>query len=442
MASSFPPIPTHRWLKRLLFSSLLLLLLLPALQAKFAFITVSSLSGYAEQAAHPALSLQELRDNSYQPKLEKYLEDRIGFREWMIRLRNQLAYSVFSLGRANNTVIGQDNIMFDGNAINSYLGKDFVGEAEIDRNVRHLKDVQDTLASHGTLLVFVIAPGKSGMYPTLQPAYYRRQPHTRSNYTAYSEKMEAVGVNVVDFGKIFQQWKDTSAYPLFPRGGIHWSLWGRDLAVDTLFDYIRQRGNFNFPDCRIVSREFSTEPRDTDNDLAKVLNLIQQPEAFLMAYPKLEFAPLRPEQRKPNLLLVGDSFAWGLIPYVPAVFNDESRLWYYNEVVDWPGAEKTPEGRQVGPLDKRAQLKGRDVVVVLYTEPNLASFDHGFTNSLYQAYHPTTAADDVHFQAIKQRLLSDTATVNRIWKQAYMLGVDPNNIIFNETKAIFEKERQ
>lgn len=439
-SASLPPV-TQQWPKRLLFAALCLALLLPALQARFGFVETTALKGYAEPAPRAAFSPAALLNNSYQPALEKYLEDRIGFRPWMVRLRNQVAYSVFRLGRANNTVIGTDDIMFDGNAANSYLGRDFVGEAEVDRNVHRFRDVQDTLARHGTLLVFVVAPGKSHIYPEMLPAYYRTQPRTRSNYTAYTEKLAAAGVNLVDFGALFRQWKDTSAYPLMPRGGIHWSLWGRDLAVDTLFGYVRQRGRFDMPDGRITSREFSNIPRDTDNDLAKVLNLFQEPEAFRMAYPKLEFAPLRPGQRKPNLLLVGDSFAWSLIPHVPAAFGPESRLWYYNEEVQWSGTGSTPEGRQVGALDKRAQLQGRDVVLVLFTEPNLKTFDHGFSATLYKTYHPYTAVDNARIQAIKQQMLRDTAIANRIWRRAYSESLSPDELLGWEASAAYDKVR-
>ena len=435
------PVPTHRWAKRLLLAGLALLLALPALQAKFNFVEMLPLAGYAPPAPRAMLSAAALLDNSYQPALEKYLEDRLGFRPLLVRLRNQLAYSVFRVGRANNTVVGKDDIMFDGSAADAYLGRDFVGEAEVDRNVRRFKDVQDTLARRGTLLVFVIAPGKAHIYSDMLPAHYRRQPRTRSNYTAYAEKLAAVGVNLLDFSALFRQWQDTAAYPLFPRGGIHWSLWARDLAVDTLFDYVRQRGRFNFPDCRIVSREFSTTPRDTDNDLARVLNLFEEPKAALMAYPKLEFAPLGPGQRKPNLLLVGDSFGWGLIPYVPAAFAPESRYWYYNSEVQWSGSGSTPEGTQVGALDKRAQLRGRDVVLVLFTEPNLRAFDNNFSQLLYNTYHPYTAAEQARVPAIKQELLRDTAVVNRLWKRAYQQETSAADLLTWEALSALDQQR-
>ena len=441
MAVNSASVPTHRWLKRVLLALLLLALMLPAWQAKFRLVALEPLGGYAEPAPSATFSPEALLHNTFQPALEKYLEDRIGFREWLIRFRNQLAYSVFNMGRANGTVVGEDAILFDGNAVNAYLGRDFVGEAEIDRNVRHFKDVQDTLACHGTLLVFVIAPGKSYFYEDQLPAYYRRQPHTRSNYTAYAEKLAAAGANLVDFRAIFHQWKPASPYPLFPRGGIHWSLWGRDRAVDTLFSYVRQRGHFDTPHCHAAPVELSAVPRDTDNDLVKVLNLFEEPPAYEMAYSKLLFDPWKPGQKRPNLLLVGDSFAWGLIEYVPANFGPDSRLWYYNERVDWSGSGEIPEGREVGPLDKRAQLKGRDVVMVLFTEPNITGFDHNFTNTLYKAYHPYTPADNARIRALKQELMGDTAVANRIWRRAYDQGLDGDMLFSWEASNAFDKIR-
>ena len=431
----------HQGLKRLLLALLFALLLLPALQAKFGFAKLAALGGYSEPAPRADFSTEALLNNTFQTGLEKYLEDRIGFREWMIRLRNQLAYSLFKLGRANNTVVGEDDILFDGNAIDTDLGKNFVGEQVVARNVRRLRDVQDTLARHGTLLVFAIAPGKSGVYRDQQPAYYRRQAAQRSTYAAYAEKMAAAGVNVLDYGALFRQWRHTSKYPIFPRGGIHWSLYGRDLAVDTLFGYLRQHGRPNFPDTRMRSIELSKEPRDTDNDIAKALNLFREPEAFLMAYPNLEFKPLSPGQRKPNVLLIADSFGYGLVPYLPAVVSQESRFWYYNELVAWAGTGEPPEGNQVRALDLRSQLHGRDVVLLLYTEPNLLTFDHGFIDNAYQLFHPYSEAENAQIKRIEEQLQADTTVANRVWRQSYKDNIDPKAIFYREARAIFDKER-
>jgi hypothetical protein len=437
------PVPSSKlwWPKQLLFAGLFILLVLPALQAKFHFVKMPELGGYAERAPRADFDLEGLRKNTFQSALEKYLEDRIGFREWMIQLRNQLAYSVFKVGRANQIVIGEDQVLFQTPAIDSDFGADFVGEKEVEHYVRQFKDLQDSLAARGTLLVYAIAPSKPGVYPKMLPPRFRGLPRHRSNYTAYREKMAAMGVNLVDFGALFRQWKDTSTYPLFPRGGIHWSIWGRTLAADTLLRYLRQRGHLAIPEFRIAGRETSLIPRESDNDIAKALNLLHEPKAYLMAYPNLKFIPATPLQHKPNILVTGDSFGEGLLPYLEPICSPDSRFWYYNQRVSWPGVNIPQEVGDVGSLDKREQIKGRDIILVVYCEPNLIRFDRNFTNDLYISFHPFTEKENAEIKRIENQLLADTATANRIWRKSYTQGIEAKYLIYQEARAIFDKVR-
>ncbi|WP_139924929.1 hypothetical protein [Hymenobacter sp. DG01] len=434
--------PVSLLAKRLFFAFFMALLALPALQSKFHFVKFTELTGYAERAPHPDLSWEGLRDNSYQPALEHYLEDRAGFREPLIRLRNQLAFSLFNVGRANNTVVGEKGILFDGNALDINLGSEFMGEAEVGRHVYKFKAVQEALAKRGTLLVFVIAPGKATFYSEYWPSYYqaRKARRTPSNYSTLAPRMKAAGINLLDFNQLFLAWKDTAKYPLFSRGGIHWSVYGSMLAADTLFRYIEHRSHIRMPQHRFTGREISDQPRETDNDLTKVLNLIWEPTEFTLAYPKLEFEPPKPAERKPNLLLVGDSFVWNLIPFVPGAFSEKTRFWYYNNAVDWAGEANTGEERQVSALDRPAQLTGRDVVVVLFSEPNLGNFDHGFSDNAFGFLCPFTDADRARINVHVEKLRGDKELQQRIWEQAYKDHQNPDYMLYNEAVKRYEQE--
>jgi hypothetical protein len=281
------------WLKRLLLA-LPLLLLAPALQTRFEFVSIQELGGYVERPAKPEFSWAELKANTYQPALEKYVDDRIGFREWLIRLRNQLSYSLFRTTHADDVIVGHDDVLFGETNIRASLGDDFVGQEETDRRIRRFKLVQDSLAKHNVLLVYVFAPSKAQYFREQMPDYYQHQPRKRSNYTAYSEAMRKVGVNVLDYNQIFQSWKDTVAYPLFPRGGIHWSGYGFRQSGMVLIDYLEQKLGVDLPDYKRTRIEVSDEALDTDADLAHAVNLIWKPAAFRMGYPEIVFAPAKP----------------------------------------------------------------------------------------------------------------------------------------------------
>jgi hypothetical protein len=109
--------------KRFLLLALALLVIGPALQARFHFAEEKPLNGAFTVAPHPALTWAGLRANTFQPALEHYLEDRIGFRAGLIRLRNQLTFSLFRTSRADGIVVGKHDVLFQRTYIEAYAGK-------------------------------------------------------------------------------------------------------------------------------------------------------------------------------------------------------------------------------------------------------------------------------------------------------------------------------
>ncbi|MBX0292576.1 hypothetical protein K3G63_19185 [Hymenobacter sp. HSC-4F20] len=383
-------------LKRVLLGLLLAALVLPALQTAFTLVPIPGLAGYGVRPPRPIFTVDSLLRGSYQPALEQYAAGHVGFRGAFIRLRNQLAYSLFRTGHARDVLVGEEGMLFAQEPIRAYLGQDFRGWPEVRRNVRRLRAVQDTLAHRRILLVFAIAPDKASFYPDYLPAYFRQQPRGQTNYAAYAREMHAQGINLVDLAALFQQWKDTAAYPLFPRGGIHWSGYGITLAADTLLRYIAQRGHLHLPTYTVTGRDVLPTARVTDADIASALNLLVQPAPFQMAYPRVRFAPPAPGQRKPRLLLVADSFGWSLIgfyPYLPSLFSSPVPYWYYNKAVV-PGNPTQPGGPPVErPLDRRAEILQQQVVLLLFAQHNLRTFDSGFSASAYDIFcQPAGAA--------------------------------------------------
>ena len=378
--------------KRWLLAALLLVLVLPPVQGwlNMKIFRTPPLAGYQAAAPRPALRWDSVRAGTYQPALERYLTEHIGFHDRFIRPRNQLAYSLFGQVRVNDVLVGQNGVLFEEGPIRSAQGQNVVPPGERQRHVAQFRALQDTLARRGKLLVFVIAPSKAAFYPEFLPVEYQTGWHEASNAERYAPEMRAAGINLVDFGSRFRQWKDTAAYPLFPRGGIHWSLYGVTEAAKVLFPYLEQKGGFDLPDFRTTGLEVTTSTRYTDNDMTRAMNLLWEPTAFPMAYPTVIFAPPAPKQRRPRLLVVGDSFVWNLIehyPYLDHLFDENSHFWYYNQQVQWRKHDGRLEGEtDVSRLDRKAQLLTHDVVLVLFNEHNLLSFDSGFSEAALQAF--------------------------------------------------------
>lgn len=149
----------------LLLGLLVGLLALPPLQAWLRWLPEQQLGGAFTQADHPVFSWRGLRDNTYQPALEKYLEQRLGFRNFLVRSRNQLLYSVFGLTRAESIVKGRNGVLFMPSYINAYLGQDRMAAADLQFRVRRLRAVQQALAKRGISFLFVLAPNKARYEP-------------------------------------------------------------------------------------------------------------------------------------------------------------------------------------------------------------------------------------------------------------------------------------
>lgn len=386
--------------KRLLLVALLGLLVGPALQARFHFRHEKVLDGAFTIAPHPALTWAGLRANTFQPALEHYLEDRIGFRSWLIRLRNQLAFSVFRVSRSADVVIGAHDVLFQHTYIEAYAGKNLLSAAEVHFRVRRLRAVQQALAQHGVQLLFAIAPNKARFEPENLPPSWRPSPGTVTNYDLFAQQLHAQGVNLLDFVPLFAQWKRTAPYPLYPRSGIHWSGYGATRAADTLMQRIGALTGTHLPAVRAVGPPHlvyrSDSLRSTDNDLGATMNLLFERETTPLAYPRLAFAPPLPGQRLPSVLFVSDSFVWGLMVFAPFIQHQlapDTRVWFYNKSVHAPDSLYHATGEQAGDLDLRTQLAARQAVVLLFTEHNMVEQEYGFTERVYRLFYPATAAE-------------------------------------------------
>ncbi|MGI4760045.1 MAG: alginate O-acetyltransferase AlgX-related protein [Janthinobacterium lividum] len=425
-------------MKHVLLFLLLLLFIAPALQAKFHWLAEPALGGAYITAEHPELTAESLTAGEYQAKLERYLEDRLGFRPWLVRLRNQLSFSLLGVARSSELVIGRDNVLFQPGPVNSYLGKDFLGEAEIRHRVHRMRSVQQALAQRGIPFLFMMAPNKARYQPEDLPAYLSQQKQPHSNYEVFIREMRANNINVLDFCQLFERWKDTTRYPLFPKGGTHWSGYASTLAADTLFRRMEQLGSFNLLNFRRegpvqVSRDTM---RSTDGDLSNPLNLLRPYQHYPMAYPRIVFSALQPGEQRPNLLVSGDSFGAALMqfnPYMQTIFSPDSRYWGVEETIFLFSDNSARTGENLNQLDFRQQIESRQFIMLLVTEHNLL-YD-GFINRLYDLYHPLTDADRAHIEKLKETLAR-----NATWEE----GSDPHfaDNMYQKAYTLFNKERE
>ncbi|MCK4407216.1 MAG: hypothetical protein KAV44_06045 [Bacteroidales bacterium] len=370
-------------IKNIIYSIVLILLILPFIQEQLDIFKINPLKGSFKKLEEPEFSFSTYYSGEFQNKYNDYLEQNIGFRPFFIRVNNQIAFSVYDTALASWVIIGKRNYLYEKNYITAYLGKDFIGKEKIDNKIEKVKFLQDTLQKIGVKLVLIFAPGKASFYPEYIPDKYNPSEKTISNYDYYTKRCIEEGINHINFSEYFIQLKDTSRYLLVPKCGIHWSLYGVAIAIDSLKKYMEKSQNIKIPDIIWDTIEVTKDLRDTDYDIADGMNLLFTIPHQKMAYPKLLFEK-NPDKIKPNVITIADSYYWNIFGAGMAtqLFGNNS-FWYYNKMAH---NTEYSEPKKVDELNLKKEIESQDFIFLLASEINLHKFAFGFIDKAFELY--------------------------------------------------------
>ena len=351
------------------------------LQSKYHFYKGAELKGDIKQTKSPHFSIKSWFSGDFQKQEEEYLNTSTGFRNIYVRLNNQIAYSLYHIAKANGVIIGKENYLFEENYIKAYYGTDFIGSDSIMHRMERLKFLSDTLEKLNKNLILIFAAGKGSFYPEYIPDNFKVKKGP-TNYDYHIRFAKAYGLHYIDFNKYFVENKYKSKYPLYPRYGIHWSKYGMCLVADSLIRYIEQTRNIVMPhfywDKIDLKKDF-----DTDYDIADGMNLLFKFKRSNMAYPQVKIEK-SDGKTKPSVLVIADSYFWGLYNYKISDAFANSQFWYYNKEV-YSKSLKSPLMVDLSLVQE--QITKSDVIIILATEANLPRLGWGFIEDACKLFH-------------------------------------------------------
>jgi hypothetical protein len=368
---------------------------MPAIQGYFQLFPENPLHGDFEVKEKPILSQANWLDGSYQAEMGPWMEQHIGFHNGLVRLHNQLDYSLFHKPNAEGVVRGKNGQLFERDYIRAWTGDDFVGEELLDRKLRQFRFLQQHLKDNfNTDLVLVLEPGKASLYPEDIPDRYKKAAAGKSNYDYIDSRAKELGINLINLNVYFLKIKDTSSFPLFPKQGTHWSEFAMWYAADTLLKYIEDTRDIDLPEVIRDGLEISRELRSTDYDVGITLNLMYELPHGPMPYPSWHFMEDSTHQ-KPNVLAIADSYYWNFFnTQIPKnLFNNEAFWYFYKKV--YP--DTYDEDKFVNDLDIRAEVEKQDVIFFMSTERFLYKFDRGFVDDLWDIYGLRSSWDELTY---------------------------------------------
>lgn len=369
-----------------LFGILMVFLFSFMIQEHFKPFKTKELMGYFLEPDQPKFRWEWYKSGYFQQKLEKYITNKYGFREPIIRFYHQYCWDFYGKEYVSYIYSGKERWLYYDHNIQDYYGTEMYNwypDAEAARKgyeqeVRLMNKVRGILDEYGVTLMTFIAPSKSIVYPEYLP---RREHDTNSlnarNY--FIKRFAETGMPCFDMNDYFLLMKDTCSFYLFPPTGDHWNF-SCVYATDSLLRFMeRQR------DISLTKIEYGNEWHNTcrigddqNRDLEGELNLLR-PIKF---NPKFDYKEsdywLTSDSTtvKPSALFIGNSFLLRTMAYVPPkeVFSD-FQFWYYNRVI-YQDVDKIIDS--VNTLNRLDYLLDADYIVWFSSSSQMYRATEGF----------------------------------------------------------------
>ena len=150
--------------------------------------------------------------------VNRWFDDRYGFRSVLIRLHNEIDYQVF--GVADKVLIGRDGWLYEKDFVDDVVAD--TGNATLESDILEaLRGLRDCLARRGIALVFVLNATKSTIYSQFLPAKLPLDPPPRLSRRLAAVLDHELGIAFVDGEAILRR---HGGEELFYKTDLHMNL--------------------------------------------------------------------------------------------------------------------------------------------------------------------------------------------------------------------------
>ena len=167
-------------------------LFIPMVQKRIKIIDEGRpLDGYFELAQDTVLTTENWFSRAYQKKKENVINERFGLRAFLVRLNNQINFSLFDETRVQNMIKGKENYLFASNFLETYSGRTFIGrKAHADSVFNSIVGLNKFLLAKNKKLIVCIAPCKESFYPEFLPDTCKEHLSKENHYNYYNKKFK------------------------------------------------------------------------------------------------------------------------------------------------------------------------------------------------------------------------------------------------------------
>lgn len=328
----------------------------------------------------PEFSVDSFLSNSFQKKWEKYEDYNFGFRPFLIKLKNSLEFIAFRDIDNADIIAGKEDFLYSlGSVDRTMRGKYYNGKERNESTVNSILFLKKNIEKRGGHFLAVIVPSKESVMPEKLPARYDNAVALNSDYRDLVNGYKKNNIPFIDLCEYFRKIRKSTTYPLFTKTGFHWSTYGASLAQDTLLKYCQSFLRTPMPFYERKGVEWSDTARDADADFEDVMNLLFSLEQGRYAYPKIEMNQASARNKRPKVIVIGDSFIWQIknMQKLKYIFSEDSQFWYYFKT-SFPFSDE--KAREIKDIDVVFELESADFVLLAGSLGTLGDFPFGVTD--------------------------------------------------------------
>jgi len=317
-------------------------------------------------------------------QIDQYVADHQGCRPLLVRFYNRFSVDILKTSPTESVLLGRKNWLFMGkersdlDARRGYRGLDLFTCSELNAWSKLLLDRKRCLAAKGISYRLLVVPNKATVYPEFLPAAFQHQQRF-SRLDQLGAHLAQLDEDVLlDIRTLLKQAK-SRGLPIYHSSDSHWSAFGafvacgrllKDLEVMTPMLPLSEFEIYSGPrfggdlaiSLGLEMDRFSEKSwlrmarKDSDTTTAPVWKTLPDLGPYIRQQQSLN-----PRLTKGRLLLVHDSFAHELAPFLADHLQAVHLIWdwglgFYPEVIeafkpDWV-VDEMAERYLYGPLPK------------------------------------------------------------------------------------------
>ncbi len=348
------------------------------------------LSGAEKKAVPGPPRFSDVMAGKFQVNVETWLKQNVGFRGTFVKTDNQINFSLFnefSRSHPRKLILGKEKQLFEEHYIDAFNKKNVSPASLLEKKADSLRQLQDKLAARNVRFLLLLSPSKASIYPEYIPERYilRHNEAKKDNYQVFVPMLKKQGVNFLDGREMFLEMKKKGTPQLFPSSGSHWSLYGGYLFGTRLIERMEQLLGRRLVRMEVRKLIPSREPIGLDKDVARLGNILFTRSLFTgYIYPET-YPVVQAGSYRPDILMLGDSFCWNIIPYLEAnsIFSRLNFYYYFNTDNSFPDKKHAPIDRTRINWDR--DVFTRDIILIEINEIALNEAGYGFVEAALSA---------------------------------------------------------